>query len=181
MKQQKRYTHGKLCNFSALYIICVRVLTAVIIKYFIQQIHKSLHDVSKVSQLKMNNNIYFFSPCFLIILLTVCSFSLPRRRSLGFVTHSCPMNICRNERFNSFPIVCKYQLELMFRLVKNQSTQLSQSVDNPNTTYKFSRVWYLTKRYCPRQEILCFHYHVIKNKYSNHSIQKVQNLENERR
>ena len=63
MKQQKRYTHGKLCNFSAIYIIYVGVLTAIIIIiYFIQQLHKSLHYVSKVSQLKMNNNIYFFPP-----------------------------------------------------------------------------------------------------------------------
>ena len=99
---------------------------------------------------------------------------------INFSKHlNCPMKVCWSELFNSFPIVCKYQLELMCILVKNQSTQLSPSVDNPNTTYKFNRVWYLTKRYCPRQEILCFHCHVIKNKNPNHSIQRVQNLGNE--
>ena len=83
---------------------------------------------------------------------------------------NCPMKVCWNERFNSYPIVCKYQLELICILVKNQSTQLSPSVDNPNTTHKFNRVWYLTKKYCPGHEILCFHCHVIKNKNPNHSI-----------
>ena len=43
-------------------VFVLGILPYIIIKYFIHQLHKSLHDVFKVSQLKMNNNIYFFLP-----------------------------------------------------------------------------------------------------------------------
>ena len=39
----------------------------------------------------------------------------------GFVSRSCPTNICWIEWLNSFPIVRKYEPELTCRLLENQS------------------------------------------------------------
>ena len=68
--------------------------------------------------------------------------SLPRRRSQGFVTRSCPKNVCWHKRSNSFPIIPKYQLERTCRLLENQSA------DKPNTTQELGGVWYVAKEFC---------------------------------
>ena len=45
-----------------------------------------------------------------------------------------------------------------------------------------SKNWeWRSRAFSKLQTMLCFHCHAIKNRIANHSIQKVQNLENERR